>query len=95
MTKVERDWNSCGTKDSFFTDGSSIGLNGIEGGFGPEVLALNHESRILGQWSNPLSGSRKSQASSLGPNSTESDLFLHGVTTYRVGQMSENPTLVL
>ena len=29
----------------------------------PEVLALNHESRILGQWSNPESGSRKSQAS--------------------------------
>ena len=30
----------------------------------PEVLALKHESRILGQWSNPVSGSRKSQASS-------------------------------
>ena len=29
-----------------------------------EVLALKHESRILGQWSNPVSGSRKSQASS-------------------------------
>ena len=29
-----------------------------------EVLALNHESRILGQWSNPVSGSRRSQASS-------------------------------
>ena len=30
----------------------------------PEVLALKHESRILGQWSSPVSGSRKSQASS-------------------------------
>ena len=30
----------------------------------PEVLALNQESRILGQWSNPLSGTRKSQARS-------------------------------
>ena len=29
-----------------------------------EVLALKHDSRILGQWSNPVSGSRKSQASS-------------------------------
>ena len=29
-----------------------------------EVLALMHESRILRQWSNPVSGSRKSQASS-------------------------------
>ena len=31
---------------------------------GAEVLALKHESRILGQWSKPVSGSRKSQASS-------------------------------
>ena len=31
---------------------------------GPEVFALNQESRILGKWSNPVSGSRKSQASS-------------------------------
>ena len=30
-----------------------------------EVLALKHRSRILGQWSKPVSGSRKSQASSL------------------------------
>ena len=29
-----------------------------------EVLTLRHESRIFGQWSNPVSGSRKSQASS-------------------------------
>ena len=29
-----------------------------------KVLALKHESRILGQRSNPVSGSRKSQASS-------------------------------
>ena len=29
-----------------------------------EVLALQHESGKLGQWSNPVSGSRKSQASS-------------------------------
>ena len=30
----------------------------------PEVLALKHESRIIGQPSNPVFGSRKSQASS-------------------------------
>ena len=30
-----------------------------------EILALKHESRILGQWSNPVSGARKSQSSSL------------------------------
>ena len=30
----------------------------------PEVIALKHESRILGQLSNPVSGSRKSQSSS-------------------------------
>ena len=30
----------------------------------PEVLPLKNESRILGQWSIPGSGSRKSQASS-------------------------------
>ena len=28
-----------------------------------EFLALKHESRILGQWYNPVSGSRKSNAS--------------------------------
>ena len=30
-----------------------------------------------------------------GPNSTESNLFHHVETTYKVGLMSENPTLVL
>ena len=29
-----------------------------------EVLAIKHESRILGQWLNPVSGPRNSQASS-------------------------------
>ena len=29
-----------------------------------EILVLRHEGRILGQWSNPVSGSKKSQASS-------------------------------
>ena len=33
-------------------------------GMNLEVLPLKHERRILGQWSNPVSGSRKSQASS-------------------------------
>ena len=28
----------------------------------PEILPLKHRSRILGQWANPVSGSRKSQA---------------------------------
>ena len=32
--------------------------------FDSKVLALKHESRILGQWSNPVCGSWKSQASS-------------------------------
>ena len=31
--------------------------------FSAEVLALKHESRILGLWSNPVSGSRKSHTS--------------------------------
>ena len=30
----------------------------------PEILSRKQEGRILGQWSNPVSGSRKSQASS-------------------------------
>ena len=34
--------------------------------FQPEILALKHESRILGQWSNPVSGSRKSSQFSVG-----------------------------
>ena len=37
----------------------------IAHGRSAEVLALKHESRILGQWSNPVSGPRNSQASSL------------------------------
>ena len=46
-----------------------------------EILALKQESRILGQWSNPASGSRKSQAEVLyGSNCTESNLFHHGQT---------------
>ena len=32
--------------------------------FQVKFLALEHESRILGQWSNPVSGSRKSRYSS-------------------------------
>ena len=30
----------------------------------PEILALKQESRILGQWSNPVSGARESEDSS-------------------------------
>ena len=37
----------------------------IAHGRSAEVLALKHESRILRQLSNPVSGSRKSQASSM------------------------------
>ena len=33
------------------------------GDLNADILALKHEGRILGQWSNPVSGSRKSQAS--------------------------------
>ena len=50
-----------------------------------EFLALKHESRILGQYSQTymaISGSRKSQASSLWE---ESNLFHHRETTYKVG----------
>ena len=41
-------------------------LNTVEKTDGSEtdVLALKNESKILGQWSIPVSGSRKSQASS-------------------------------
>ena len=60
--------------------------------FSPEVLALKHECMILGQWSNPVSGPTKSHASS---PCTQSNLFHHGETTYRVGGMYENPTIVL
>ena len=62
---------------------------------GREVLALRHERRILGQWSNLVSGSRKSKPVLHGPNSTESNLFHHGETTYRVGWISLNPSTVL
>ena len=55
---------------------------------GPEVLALKHESRILRQWSNPVSGSRKTQASC--PWAKQ-----HRETICRIGWMSENPTLML
>ena len=58
-----------------------------------EFLALKQESRILGQWSNPVSGLRKCQASS--PWAKQHRVFHHGETTYRVGWMSENPTLEL
>ena len=57
------------------------------------VFALKHKSRILGQWSNPVSGLRKSQASS--PWAKQHRVFHHGETTYRVGWMADNPTLVL
>ena len=37
----------------------------VSRGWRAEILALKHESRILGQWSNPVSGSsRNSQSSS-------------------------------
>ena len=51
----------------------------------PEVLALKHESRILGQWSNPVCGLRNTKPVLHGPNSTDSNLFYHGETTCRVG----------
>ena len=59
----------------------------------PEVLALKHESSILGRWSNLVSSGFRGlgQASSPwakpvlhGPNSRV-NLFHHGKTTYRVG----------
>ena len=44
---------------------NSYDSNHPRSGGAAEVLALKHESGILGQWSNPVSGSGKSQASSL------------------------------
>ena len=92
MTKVERDWNSCGTKDSFFTDGSSIGLNGIEGGFGPEVLALNHESRILGHSNHVCAFSIMELVRLCAVWPTENRI---GSSTYRFGRLSEYATVML
>ena len=51
----------------------------------PEILALKDESRILGQWFDPVSGSRKSQASSPWAKQHGGYLLHHGETTYRVG----------
>ena len=53
-----------------------------------EVLTLKHESRRVGFWdSGPtlyvVQGRAKPDLH--GPNSTESNLFDHGETTYRVG----------
>ena len=98
----------------------------------PEVLALKQESRILREWSNPVSGSRQPSQFSMGQtahcltcsiiekphNGTGNDLFIDfpgwcallalGYThnpsntsntsnpsVYRIGWLSENPTLVL
>ena len=64
----------------------------ISSRFRPDILFLKHNSSIFRQSSNPVCCSWKSQASSAwakpvlhGPNSTESNLFHHGETTYRVG----------
>ena len=55
----------------------------------PEVLALKHESRIRGQSSNPVCGSRNSVASSPWAKQHESNLFHHVETAYRFGWMSK------
>ena len=59
----------------------------------PEILALKHESRIHGQWSNLYVVQGRAKPVLHGPNSTEPNLFHHGETTHMVGWMSENPTL--
>ena len=66
---------------SLLASGGSESAEQLKGGAESpsEVLALKHEIRIHGQWSDPVSGSMKSQAS------TESNLFHQGETTYRVG----------
>ena len=43
----------------------AVHLRRVHLAFPPEILALKHESGILGQWSNRVSGSWKSQVSSL------------------------------
>ena len=75
-----------------FEEGHFCALAVSPSGFQPEILALKHESRILGQWY-LVQGRAKPVL--CGPNSTESNLFHHWETTNRVGWMSENPTLVL
>ena len=52
-----------------------------------------HSSKIFSQSSNLVCGSWQRQASFLGPNSTEPNLFNHGKTTYRVGWLSEYATV--
>ena len=51
---------------SLLASGGSESAEQLKGGAESpqEVLALKHESRIHGQWSDPVSGSMKSQASS-------------------------------
>ena len=50
-----------------------------------EVLALKHESRILGQWYNLFLVQGRAKPVRHGPHCTESNLFYHGETTNRVG----------
>ena len=61
-----------------------------------DILFMKYDSSIFRQFSNPVCGSWKIQASSLWA-STEPNLFhqAHGETTYRVGWLSENATGLL
>ena len=60
----------------------------------PEVFALKHESRILGQWSTLYLVQGRAKTVIHGPNSTEPDLFHHGEITYRERGLSENATVM-
>ena len=60
---------------------------------GPCSKAREQDSRTVVQLCIWFKG-EQSQFSMV-PNSTQSNMFHHGETTYRVGWMSENPTLVL
>ena len=59
----------------------------------PEVLTVKHESRIPGQWSDPVAGSRKSQASY--PWAKQHCAIMENHIQGRVRWMSKNPILVL
>ena len=50
-----------------------------------EVIALRHERRILGHWSTLYLVQGRAKPVLHGTNSTESNLFHHGETAYRVG----------
>ena len=62
--------------------------------FQPDILFLKHDSSIFRLSLNTYVVHGRAKPVLRGPNSTEPNLFHDGGTTYRVGRLSENPTLV-